>query len=366
MKKKVLVVSGSRAEFSLLESTIYSLKRSRKLSPLVLVTGMHTLNKFGYTLNDVRKKVEVASVVPLSQSGNMLSWLSEEISGIAKYVEKNRPDCVLVLGDRDEPLAAVLVAAHFGIPIAHIHGGDLSGESVIDTKNRNVITQYSTFHFPATNKSGRRVEKIIGSSKNVNVVGAPGVDLLKSYGTHKKPIVAKKFKLDPLKKWLLIILHPVWIGEIFFDRQINSVTDAIGNFDGEIIWIYPNSDEGSDVFIEKIKKFSKTNKCKVFKNLPREDFINFMANVDVMVGNSSSGIIESTYFHLPVVNIGSRQKGRERSSNIIDCGYNSAKIKKSIQRATEADFKKRSFMAKLIYGDGNAGEKISSILDKIL
>jgi len=365
-KKKVLVISGTRAEFSLLESSISSLEKSRKFEVAVLITGMHTLKKFGNTLEYARRKAKISKIVPISEGGNMLSWFTEEILGIASYCKKNRPDCILVLGDRDEPLAAAVVGAHMGIPIAHIHGGDLSGESVIDAKNRNAITQYATFHFPATKKSAGRIKKVIGSSKNIFVVGAPGIDLLSTYKLLPRKQLFEKYSIDQSKKIIIVILHPTWIGEIPFEKQISAVSNSLINFAGEIVWIYPNSDEGSDVFIKQIESFSKIKNVKLFKNLPREDYAGLMANADLMVGNSSSGIIESAYYHLPVVNVGSRQRGRERSSNVIDCGYNSAKIKSAINQGIGKNFRRKISAAKSLYGNGHAGEKIISTLEKLI
>ena len=181
MKKNVLIISGSRADFGLLEPIIFSLKKSNKFETLLLLTGMHTLKQYGYTVDDIKSRgYKISKIVPISKNGDMLSWFSEEIEGIYNFCSRNTVDLILVLGDRDEMLAGAIVGAHLGIPVGHVHGGDLSGESVVDSKNRNAITQFSTFYFAATKKSAKRISKMIQSDKNIYIVGAPGVDLIKN------------------------------------------------------------------------------------------------------------------------------------------------------------------------------------------
>lgn len=368
MKKNVLLISGTRAEFGLLESTIRALGKSTKLSASLLLTGMHTLRNYGYTADEVKSKgYDASAVVPVSPEGDMLLWLSEEIKGINRFCHKNNVDCILVLGDRDEMLAGAIVGTHLGIPVGHIHGGDISGETVVDSKNRDAITQLATFHFAATEKSAVRISKMRQSDENVFVVGAPGVDLIKIIKTSRKDAVAQKFNINPLKKWVLVVMHPTpLLKNLTAQEQIRPLRDAFANSDFEIIWVYPNSDTGSDIFIKEMKRFAKRKKINLFKNLPREDFIGFLSAVDALVGNSSSGIVESTYFHLPVVNIGDRQTGRERSTNVIDSGYNREEITEAIKKAMSESFKKVCADSKPVYGIGNAGVNIVKILEEKL
>lgn len=367
MKKNVLIISGTRAEFGLLQTTIVALKISNKIAPLLLITGMHTLKRFGYTLEEIKSGgYKIDRVVEISQDGDMISWFVSETLGIGDYLRSNKVDCILLLGDRDEMLAGAIVGTHLGIPIGHIHGGDMSGEAVVDSKNRNAITQFATFHFAATEKSAARISKMRQSDENVFVVGAPGIDLLLKIPEMKRETIAKKFALNLNKKWLLVVDHPAPLAKLSPGGQIGPLIDALLEIDAEIIWIYPNSDTGSDIFIKEIEGFAKRKAIKLFKNLPREDFVGFLSVVDALVGNSSLGIIESTYFHLPVINIGDRQKGRERSTNIIDCGYNKGEIIEAIKRATSEGFKKVCKDAKQIYGDGNSGAKIVRILEEKL
>ncbi len=368
MKKNVLIISGSRADFGLLEPIIFSLKKSNKFETLLLLTGMHTLKQYGYTVDDIKSRgYKISKIVPISKNGDMLSWFSEEIEGIYNFCSRNTVDLILVLGDRDEMLAGAIVGAHLGIPVGHVHGGDLSGESVVDSKNRNAITQFSTFYFAATKKSAKRISKMIQSDKNIYIVGAPGVDLIKNIKIKSRDEIAREFNLDQHKKWVLVLMHPTPLSKgLTFREQITPVCNSLADSSFEIIWIYPNSDTGSDIFIEEIDVFAKNKKIKLFKNLLRENFVTFLSVVDVLVGNSSAGIIESAYFHLPVVNVGDRQSGRERSANVIDCGYNKIEIVEAMTKAVSVEFRIVAKKSKSVYGNGFAGEKIAEILEKKL
>lgn len=332
--KNVLIITGSRAEYGLLESTIKEMKKSKKLKPIVMVTGMHTLLKYGYTMD----LIDYDARVYITEEGTMLQWLSQMIKGIEMFCLSTKIDCIVVLGDRDEPLAGAIVGSHLGIPVAHIHGGDVSGNENVDNKSRHAITQLSEFHFTVTKKSYERVVKMKGK-ENVFMVGGPGIDTLLT-----TPI--KKVK----KHKALIVLHPSPLDKVSIKTQIDQVYQAVKDLD--YIWVYPNSDTGSDTFLKYLPK-------DAIENLERLDYINYMRTVDMLIGNSSSGIIEAMYFNLPVINIGNRQKGRETTDNVVNVPYNTAKIKYAIKHI-------KRHKVKPIYGNGTAGIKIIKHLEHLL
>ncbi len=364
MKKKVLIISGSRAEFGLIEPIFREMIKSKKLQPQLLVTGMHTLDQYGKTVKEITERgFEITHTVSISPNGTMLSWLGEEIRGISNYCVNNPADAILILGDRDEAFAGAIVGNHLGIPVAHIHGGDLSGKCTADDSVRNAITQLSSFHFTATAKSAQRIIKMRGD-KHVYIVGAPGIDMIKKSVWMTKNEIAKKYRLSVDKQWIVVLLHPAPIDKkTSLEKQIRTVVDAVNKIpSAEKIWIYPNSDTGSLIFIENIEKLSGKKNIHLYKNIVKVDFINFLRYAEVLIGNSSAGIIESAYFHLPVVDIGERQKGRERSSNVINTGYDTDEIIKAVNRACSNRFKRYCQKVKQIYGEGSAGNKITSIL----
>lgn len=364
-KKKVLVITGTRAEYGLLKPVINEIRASKKLGLRLLVTGMHTLRKYGLTINEIKKdKIPIACVVKVSENDDMLTALNKEIAGIKKYCEKNRPDLILVLGDRDESFASAIVGTHLKIPIAHIRGGEVTGY-VVDEYIRHAITKFSHLHFTTTPKAHKRVIALGEEPWRVFKVGATEFDDYSKIKFLDKKTIAKKFDLGSNKKWFLVIHHSAPLDNTPFLQQIRPLLKTLSQYSNiEKIIIYPNSDTGSNIFIKEINKYKNDKDFHIFKNLFREDYINLLNASDLLIGNSSSGIVESTYFKKPTINIGNRQKGRERGNNIIDCHYNSDVIAKTIKKAMSKSFIKKCKRAKSPYMMGNASKKILTIIEK--
>lgn len=363
MHKKILVITGTRAEYGLLKSTINEIRKSRKLKLKLLVTGMHTLKKYGPTINDIKKdRIPITHIVKIGEKDDMLTALAKEIVGIKKYCERNKPNLILVLGDRDEPFAAAIVGGHLGIPIGHIHGGDISG-AVVDDYIRHSITKFSNLHFTVSKYSYQRVLKLGEEKWRVFNVGSPGWDNLRQEKYLSKQELADKFGLNKNKKWFLILQHPAPLDSVNIKRQIIPTLKTVTGYDAEKIIIYPNSDTGSEIIIKEINKYKKKKNYHINKNLSRKIYLNLFKFCDVLIGNSSSGIIESGFFKLPTINIGIRQLGRESDKNVIYVGYNEKEIKKAINLALSDRFKKRITKATNIYGNGMAAKKIVRILE---
>lgn len=364
-KKTILVVTGTRAEYGLLKSTIDGIRASKKLDLKLLATGMHTQKKFGYTLNDIKNDaVPINCVVKVGENDTMLEALSKEIAGIEKYCTRNRPDVILVLGDRDEAFAGAIVGGHLNIPVSHIHGGDVSS-GVVDDYIRHSITKFSHLHFVASKYSRDRVLQLGEEKWRIHNVGAPGLDSLSRILYQPKKEIAKELKLDVRKPWFVVLQHPTPLDSVVSKNQINPTLQAVSEFDAEKIVIYPNSDTGADIFIRAIEKMSRKKGFHVFKSVPRATYLSFLKASDMLVGNSSSGIIESGYFNLPTINIGKRQQGRECGKNVMHVGYNKKRITDAIKKARTKSF--RALCRKNLnpYGNGNAGKKIVTILERL-
>ncbi|MFA6394274.1 MAG: UDP-N-acetylglucosamine 2-epimerase [Patescibacteria group bacterium] len=366
VRKKILIITGTRAEYGLLKSTIDAVRESNKLSLQLLATGMHTLKKHGYSLEAIKKDgVLIDGVVKIKDSDSMIDTLAAEITGINKFCLKNRPDLIIVLGDRDEALAGAIVGSHLGIPVGHIHGGDYTG-TIVDGLIRHAVTKLSHLHFTACQKSFERVRLLQENPKNIFLVGAPGLDNLKQRSFSSRKTLAKKLKININRSWLLFLMHPTPFSPISLKTQISNPLKAISRLkEFEKIVIYPNADTGSDIFIKSINSYKKDNSFRIFSNLPRLDYLSLLDEVEFMVGNSSSGVLESTYFKLPVVNIGDRQKYRDRGKNVIDCGYSLSAIIKAIKLAAAPAFREIAKNAISPYGDGGAAKKIVKILENI-
>lgn len=363
-KKKILVVTGTRAEYGLLKSTMEEITASEKLDLRLLVTGMHTLSKYGNTVDDIRMDgFNIDCVVGIDEEDDMLAAFSKEIVGIKEYCKKNMPDLILVLGDRDEPFAAAIVAGHLKIPVAHIHGGDVTGY-VVDEYIRHSITKFSHLHFTASRKSYERVINLGEESWRVFNVGAPGLDAVRNTELQSRDNLAAKFSLNINKKWFLIIQHPVQLDKITVEEQISATLRSLKDYDAEKIFIYPNSDNGSDTIIEALEKCKNLPGCYINKNFDRITYLSLLKNCDLMVGNSSSGIIEAGFFQRPVIDIGNRQSNRECGLNVIRTGHDVDKIKESIGRALSEEFKTACYGTGHPYGNGTAGKEIVKILEK--
>ena len=368
MKQKISITTGTRSEYGILRELIKEISKSKKLELYLLVTGMHLSKKFGYTINEIKKdKIPIHAKIKMIPSGNtpydMSVSLGKGIVGFSKIFKKIKPDLNVVLGDRDEALASALAASHMNIPNAHIHGGEIS--QGIDEYNRHAITKISNIHFAATKKSKERIIKMGENRRNVILTGSPSIDEIKMSKISSKHELEKKYLVDLDRPLFLLIQHPVTTEFEKSGLQIKMTLDALSKLKNQTIAILPNSDAGNQQIINQLRIFSKKcNFLKVFPNLPRNDYLGFLRHCSALIGNSSSGLIEGSYLHTPVVNIGIRQLGREKDVNVIDVPIFSKSL---ILNALKKSLKKKNKKIKnsSIYGTGNASKKIVQYLETI-
>ncbi len=361
-KKNILIITGTRAEYGLLKPVMKALLKSRNFSPKFLVTGMHTLKKFGYTLNEIKKdKMPIAAVVPVNERDSMLETLAKEIKGVSHCCEKNKVDLILVLGDIAPALAGAIVGAHLKIPVAHINGGDISGQGP-DEFIRHATTKFSHFHFTSSASNTKRVLALGEGRWRVFNVGSTWRDEKMAF-LYKKDL-AKKFNLNSQKKWIFVVHHPAPLDKTPFPQQIKPLLKALAGYDAEKLVSYPNTDTGSEVFTREVEKYKNRNQFHVFKTLPRSQYLSFLKHSDLLIGNSSSGFIESNYFKIPVVNIGTRQFGRTAGANLIHANYTEEEIKRAVDYALTPQFKAKARHAKSLYSSGSTSTKIVKILEK--
>lgn len=362
-KKTVLVITGTRAEYGLLRPTMHAIAKSKKLTLRVLVTGMHTLKTYGNTQAQVRVDFPNAFLVPIGKNDSMTAALAKEIIGIGAYCAKKRPDLILVLGDRDESFAGAIVGGHQGIPVAHIHGGDKTG-LVVDEYIRHATTKFSHLHFAATKKSARRIQKLGEESWRIFTVGGPGLDEMRTFSFKSKKAIAKKYGLSTEMPWIFLLHHPTSFDPVGYREQIRPLLRAVARVPGEKIIGYPNADTGTNTFMKEIETYRGTPHMHVYKSMPRHEYLNLFKYASVLVGNSSMGIIDSSFFNVPTVNVGNRQAGRECGSNVVHAGYGEASIKYAIARATNPAFRRKIAHSRSPYGDGHAAEKIVRAIER--
>jgi len=370
LKRKISVVTGTRAEYGILRPVLSKIEKSKKLQLFLIVTGMHLSKKHGMTINEIKKDgLKIYTHLDMIPRGNsqysMAEALGRGILGFSKIFKKLKPDINLILGDRDEVLAAALVASHMNIPTAHIHGGDKT-QAGIDEYNRHAITKLSNIHFAATRTSKERILRMGENPKFVFLTGSPSIDEILSRKITPKKDLEKKYGIVFSGKDILLLQHPVTTQIERTKKQIKATLNAVVKFKKNTIAIAPNSDAGHIEIFKLLKEYEQEYKfLKVYPNLPRKDFLSLLQNCGVLVGNSSSGIIEASYFLTPVVNIGIRQKDRESGTQIINVPKEDSKaIYKAIQLAFKLK-KKGNFPKRNPYGEGQAAEKIVHYLEKI-
>ncbi|MFA5049553.1 MAG: UDP-N-acetylglucosamine 2-epimerase [Candidatus Micrarchaeia archaeon] len=371
MKRKICVITGSRSEYGILYELIKQIRSDKDLKLSLVVSGMHLLNNFGNTLNFIKKDgFSIDYLVPMEHktkdlNAGMALSVSSGITGFVKAFLIIKPDCVVVLGDRTEALSAAIAASFMNIPVAHIHGGD-NARAGLDEMSRGAITKFSHIHFPATKKSARRIERLGEAKWRIFQVGSPAIDYLMNYKYFDKTKLFEKYGLTPSKPLILVVQHPVTTENELAANQISETLNALAELGQQTILIYPNSDAGGQTMIKVIKKrLPKMPFVKAFMSLPHSEYLSFMKYASVMVGNSSSGIIEAPFFQLPAVNIGLRQEGRERATNIIDVHHKKEEILKGIYTALGKKFRAKLSKCTSPYGDGHASERIIRILKKI-
>ncbi|MBA7616556.1 GDP/UDP-N,N'-diacetylbacillosamine 2-epimerase (hydrolyzing) [subsurface metagenome] len=369
--KKIMVITGTRAEYGILKPVLNAINRHPQLDLSLLVTGMHLSHEFGYTAKEIEKDgfnidFKINMLLSSDSKEAMAKSLGIGILGAVQAIEIAKPDMTLVCGDRSEPFAAAIASAYLTIPVAHLMGGDTAIGSNIDDSIRHAITKFSHIHFTATKGHAERIIKMGEDPWRVHVVGSPAIDSILHGEKIPSKDLARKFDLDLRSLIILIAQHPTTINAKNAPNEIQETLEAIVELKHQTILIYPNADAGGRKMIEVIKEYEKHPFIKPFKSIPHKQYLSLMRIASVMVGNSSSGIIEAPSFSLPVVNIGSRQEGRQRAENVIDVGYNKEEIKSAIKKALyDEDFKRRVKNCKNPYGNGKAGVRIADILNKI-
>lgn len=365
--RHIVYISGTRADYGLMRHTLLAIEKNPNLKLSVVATGMHLMFEFGKTIKEIKKdgfKVhKVEATYKKDDKASMAEFIGRFSLKLTQLFKKIKPDIILLLGDRAEMLAGAVVGTYFGIPVAHIHGGDVS--STVDESARHAITKLANIHFPATKGSANRILKMGENEKYIYVVGAPGLDEINTK-SFSKIYLKKKFGLDLTNPLLVVVQHPVSQEVKEAEMQMSKTMEAVKSLNLQTLVIYPNADAGWRRMIRTIEKYRKNPLVKIFKNINHKEFLSLMRYTSVMIGNSSSGIIEAPSFKLPAVNIGTRQEGRERSTNVIDVVYNKKEIKKAIRKALyDKNFREKVKKCKNPYGDGKAGIRIANILSKI-
>jgi GDP/UDP-N,N'-diacetylbacillosamine 2-epimerase (hydrolysing) len=364
--RRVAYVTGTRADYGLFSEPLKRIREHPRLELSLIVTGMHLEPEFGSTIKEIEADAmpiaaRVKNLTGGDTGADQARSVGNALLGITDALVESRPDLLIVLGDRAEMLAGAIAAAHLNIAVAHVHGGDVSG--TVDDLVRDAITKLSHVHFAATEDAAARLRGMGEQPERVHVTGAPGLDYLSRFEPIPIDQLAQELGFDPKRPFLIFTQHPVTLEMDAATEQMEASLAALEAADVQVVATYPNADAGGRAMIGVLDRWKNRDWLHVTPNLGRHRYASLLKSAAAMAGNSSSGIIEAPFFGVPVVNIGTRQEGRQRADNVLDVGYDREAIRKSVVCAlSDESFIARARHTTNPYGDGHAGERIVEVL----
>lgn len=379
---KICIFSGNRAEYGLLSPIIKNLNESKKIKVFFIVSGSHVDKKFGETINEIKKdKIKIYQTIKLFNSGRNKDKSDYTPKNIAEIVEKYstclrriKPDYNLVYADRFESFGAIIASSQMNIPTIHIEGGDKTEGGTLDDSVRHAMTKISHIHITTNDNAKKRIIKLGEEKWRVKNFGYSAMDYVKLKNYAKKSEIEDKLKIKITKPIILFTQHPIPMENENIQNNFEKILHSIkrlSKLNIQIIITYPNSDYGGKKIIEKINRLKGTKNIKIVRSLGRYLYHGVLAlnNKKIKVvcaGNSSSGIKETAIFKCPVVNIGPRQNGRFRSSNVFDVKYDDKQIYETIFKCiNDEKVYKKCLKTKNLYGGGSTGKKIKKFIENL-
>lgn len=369
MKRKIAVITTSRADYGHLYWPLKDLSEHPDVDLRILALGSHLSPEFGNTIQEIEKDglriyARIECLLSSDTDVGMAKTIGVAALSLADALGQMRPDLLLLIADRYEMLAPASVALALRIPIAHIEGGEVS-EGAIDDAVRNALTKMSHVHFTSTHEARRRVIAMGEEEWRVHRAGAPSLDHLHRRTLFPRAELESRLGLALQPPAILVSYHPVTVVRDTTE-EADAVFAALAALSDPILFCYPNADAGSRSLIARTKAFlSSRPQGRLFVNLDALTYWSLLRNVDVFVGNSSSGIMETPSFALPTVNIGLRQQGRERARNVLDAAADPGSILEKVRQARSATFRRSLEGMTNPYGDGHASETIVRVLTTV-
>lgn len=367
--RRVVSITGSRADYGLMESVHRAIGLNPAFKLDLIVTGMHLMPEFISSLEKVRadrlgELHEVDMALGEDTGEAMARSVASGIFGIGKVFSKINPDIALVLGDRSEMLAGAVVASHMNIPLVHLSGGDFSGS--IDDSVRNAITKFAHFHLTSCDASTQRLMAMGESPDRIVEVGNPGLDLLRKMDFVPIEVLTAELRLPPGRPFLLATLHPITDDPGQAAQQMRTTLEALAEADMPVVFTYPNSDSGGRAMLKELESWRDRSFIRIVPNLGSHRYLSLMRCAAALVGNSSSGILEAPSFRIPVVNIGTRQYGRLQAKNILNVSFDRDAVVGAIKFAlNDPQFRKSLATCENPYGDGKTAERVVDILSRL-
>lgn len=364
-RRRVVYVTGTRADFGLAEEMLGRIHEHPALELQIIVTGMHRVAAFGATERLVEASgLSIGARVDMLGAGDsraaMATGIGVGIIGLTQALGSLAPDVLLLLGDRGEMLAGAVAAVHLGIPIAHCHGGEVSG--TVDELVRHAISKLAHVHFASTARHAERLIRMGERADHVFVTGAPGLDAIRRRPLRPREGLAADYDLDRCAPWAVVIHHPDTIAGNAA-AETDELIAGLDAYPGQLVVFEPNADAGRQEIVDRLEKLRQRPGIAVLRNVLRADFLGLLAEAQLLVGNSSSGIIEAPSLGVPFVNVGRRQDLRERGDNVLDVPAERHAVANAVNRACcDPAFLARVRERRNPYGDGGAGERIAALL----
>jgi UDP-hydrolysing UDP-N-acetyl-D-glucosamine 2-epimerase len=366
VRRKIAVITTSRADYSHLYWPLHELAGRPELDLKLIALGPHLSPEFGYTVAEIEKDgfpvdVRIECLLSSDSDVGMAKTIGLATLSLADSLGQMRPDLVLLIADRFEMLAPASVALALRIPLAHIEGGEVS-EGAIDDAVRNALTKLSHIHFTSTHLARTRVIAMGEEAWRVHRVGAPSLDHLRRSLLMSREEIGKELALDLNRPTILVAFHPTTIVRDT-TREADALFSALETLPEQLVFCYPNADAGSRQLMERSRLFVQEHaNARMFVNLNPVSYWSLLHCSELLLGNSSSGIMEAASFAIPAVNVGIRQRGRERARNVLDAEATQLSILNRIHAARSREFRCSLAGMENPYGDGHASERIADVL----
>ena len=358
MTKKILFLTGTRADFGKLKSLIRKVETADGLETHLFVTGMHMLSKYGMTAREVEKSgfKSIYKYINQNTEDTMDVVLAKTIHGLSDYAKELKPDMIVVHGDRVEAMAGATVGALNNILVCHIEGGEVSG--TIDELIRHAVSKLAHIHFVCNEHAKKRLMQLGELESSIYVIGSPDIDIMTSSSLPTLEAAKERYEV-PYTDYAVFMYHPVTTDIANLPHHICQTVDALLDSGDNFIVIYPNNDHGSDIIINEFQRLKEQSRFRVFPSIRFEYFLTLLKNAQYMIGNSSAGVREAPFYGLPSINLGSRQENRAKASSIINCTQDSIQILASIQNV-----KNNTFTPEYEFGEGGSDELFINILSE--
>ncbi|MCK0122118.1 UDP-N-acetylglucosamine 2-epimerase [Loktanella sp. F6476L] len=372
MERKVHFLTGIRSEYDILAPVISAVDAMPNLSSSVIVSGGHLSQRMGNSVRQIeddgfRIAARIDSLMASDGLSGRVKGAALQMSGMTDLFANERPDFLVVMGDREESMTGALAGLYHHIPVVHIGGGDHAEDGNVDNPIRHAVSKIANIHMATTELSGQRLRAIGEEDWRINVVGASGLDRLISVEHLSREKVLSQLGLDEkCGPYLVLLYHPTITDFSEAKAHMATISQVLEKSELNVVALMPNTDPGSDAVVAELTALSaRCDRVHLFTFLERVLFVNMLRHAHAMIGNSSAGILEAPTLGLPTINIGKRQRGREHAANVIWTGYDPDEISAAIETATkDADFRTMLAKCETPYGDGTASSKIANILSE--